>query len=437
MTSAGSSRRICDRLPTLAHNPKLPKGRLGRLRRLAGVGLRVGADKVMGREGGAAEQASEVLGNLRGLAAKMGQMAGYIDGVVPAHQRDNYERWMKKLMDQAPASSEADVRKTIQNSLGLPLEEAFESFDLTPVASASIGQVHKARLASGEDVAVKVQHAGVKTAMDSDLSNAGLFEPTFRLFAGGKFESKRIMAEIRERFREELDYELEARRQHKMWEMHEGDPAIHVPAVFHEHSGSEVLTMEWVQGMNFDQAREADPDLRRQWCEAMWRFVYKGTLVGGMFNADPHPGNYVFHDDGRISFLDYGCVQETDAEKRRKGIATHKAACAGDDAAFRRAAVEMLDLQGGRFEERSMIYIREAFRPQFESPFRVTRDYAAGLAAKIKVVFDESRKDKHDNYVPFPPGIFFLNRLQFGFYSVLARMDVEVDYAAVEREFLP
>ena len=317
------------------------------------------------------------------------------------------------------------------------MEEAFESFDETPVASASIGQVHRATLADGRTVAVKVQHPGIDQAMKADLKNSGLVEQSFRMFAGAKFESKRIAAEIRERFAEELDYELEASRQQKIFDIHVGDDTIHVPALVPTHCASKILTMDWVEGMNFSQACAADEDLRRQWAEAMWRFAYKSILVGGHFNADPHPGNYKFHDDGTVTFLDHGCVQESDLRKRTEGCATHHAACVNDRAAFERAARVMLRLRGGSFEQAAMDYLYEAFKPQMQAPYKIERHYVAGLAGRFKQIFDIARKSKDGSYVPFEEGIFFFNRLQFGFYSVLARLDVEVEYAKVELEFLP
>ena len=416
---------------------KLEKGRFKRLRKLAGVGLRAGADAVMGREGAAAEHAAEVLGNLRGVAAKVGQMAGYVDGVVPEAQRENYEKWMKRLLDQAPTSDPDEIRAQLQDQLGRSMHEAFASFDPTPVASASIGQVHRATLPDGRTVAVKVQHPGVDEAMKADLENSGLLEQSFRMFAGSKFESKRIAAEIRQRFAEELDYELEASRQQILIDIHAGDPGICIPALVPSHCAAKVLTMEWVEGVGFSEACQADEDARRRWAEVMWRFAYKSILVGGHFNADPHPGNYKFHADGRVTFLDHGCVQESDLRKRREGVAVHHSACVRDTEAFERASREMLNLRGGSFERAALDYMYEAFKPQMQSPYRIERRYVAGLADRFKQIFDVARKSKDDSYVPFEEGVFFLNRLQFGFYSVLARLNVEVDYATAELAFLP
>ena len=416
---------------------KLVKGRLGRLRRLAGAGVRMGMDMTLGREGTGAEKAAEILGNLRGVATKVGQMAGYVDGVIPEGQREAYEKWMQTLLDQAPTSDPEQIRQQVLEQLGRPLAEAFAEFDETPIASASIGQVHRARLADGRAVAVKVQHPGIDVAMRNDLENSGLLEQTFRLVAGSKFESKRIAAEIRQRFAEELDYELEARRQEEIRALHLGDPHIHVPAVIGSHSAAKVLTMEWAEGMNFTEAAGQSEDLRRQWAETMWRFVYKSILVGGQFNADPHPGNYKFHADGRVTFLDHGCIQPTDLEKREHGIATHHAACVRDIPAFERAGRRMLKLRGGVFEAAALEYLHAAFAPQLQAPYRIERHYVAGLAGRFKDIFQTARTARDDSYVPFDEGMFFLNRLQFGFYSVLARLDVEVDYATAELAFLP
>lgn len=391
----------------------------------------------MGRDGAGAEHAAEVLGNLKGVAAKVGQMAGYVDGVVPEGQRDNYEKWMKRLLDQAPTSDPDEVRVQIREQLDMSVDEAFASFDETPVASASIGQVHKATLPDGRTVAVKVQHPGIDVAMKADLKNSGLIEQSFRLFAGGRFESKRIAAEIRQRFAEELDYKLEAERQHKMIAIHEGDPSVRIPALIDSHCAPKILTMDWIEGMNFGEACKANEDLRRQWAESMWRFAYKSILVGGHFNADPHPGNYKFHADGTVTFLDHGCVQESNLQKRTNGCATHRAACTRDYQAFEAACRVMLNLQGGSFEFGAMKYLYEAFKPQLDAPYKIERHYVAGLAARFKGLFDLARKSKDGSYVPFEEGIFFFNRLQFGFYSVLARLDVEVDYARIELEFLP
>jgi predicted unusual protein kinase regulating ubiquinone biosynthesis (AarF/ABC1/UbiB family) len=422
---------------TATNSTKVPEGRVGRLARLANLGARTGASLLFRRDADdAAKKAAEVLGTLRGLAAKVGQMAGYIDGLIPEEHRDAYQRSMKTLMSQAPRSSPEAIRRRVEEELGAPVDRLFTEWDEAPIASASIGQVHRARLPDGREVAVKVQHPGIAEAVESDLKNAGLVQGAISMLGPRKLESKRVLEEIRARFREELDYTLEADRQAAFARLHDGDPTIFIPEVVAERTARGVLTTGFVRGVSLDEAAQAPEEERAGWCRTLWRFVYKGTVIGGMFNADPHPGNYFFQPGGRVAFIDFGCVQPIHAERRGVARRVHVAAIERDERAFRTAAREMLETRGGTYEELVVAYMRRAFEPQFASPFRVTREYVVSLVEQMKQAGVETYKAKEDQFVPIPEGMLFMNRLQFGFYSVLARLDVAVDYAGVEREFL-
>ena len=171
----------------------VPGGRLGRLTRLAQVGARTGASFLFSRDGkGAAEQAAEVLGSLRGLAAKVGQMASYVDGMVPDEHRDNYEKAMTGLRAAAPASTPSAIMRVIEQELGKPVSELFASFDETPLASASIGQVHRATLPDGRAVAVKVQHPGIERAIESDLKNGSVLEGMLSMLGPRALNTKQM-----------------------------------------------------------------------------------------------------------------------------------------------------------------------------------------------------------------------------------------------------
>lgn len=420
----------------MADDRKIPEGRVGRFVRLAGLGARTGASLLLAKGAeSAAEHAADVLGTLRGVAAKVGQMASYVDGVVPEGQRDAYEAALRKLREQAPTSSSAEIRALVEAELGAPIDELFDAWEDEPIASASIGQVHRARLQDGRVVAIKVQHPGIAAAVESDLENVGMLESMIGTFVPKDVNSRGVLEEVKTRFREELDYRLEAERQARFAEIFRGDPQIRIPEVIRARSSLRVLTSEFVGGERLDQAALSSEDERRAYAEALWRFVFKGNLVGGMFNADPHPGNYVFQPEGRIAFLDFGCVQPISARRMGPARALHRAAVERDDAAFAEQVRRIMETRGGLYEELAIAYSRRCFEPLFASPYRVSREYVRALVSEIgemkRVIFK-----KGSNFVPLPPGMLFMNRLQFGFYSVLARLDTEVDYAAVERAFM-
>jgi len=422
----------------MSSDKKLPAGRLGRLVRLAELGARTGTTMLLNRDStDAARRAAEVLGNLRGVAAKVGQMAGYIDGLVPEEHRDVYQASMKTLLSQAPRSSPEAIKRVVEENLSAPMDRLFAEWDDVPVASASIGQVHRAVLPNGQEVAVKVQHPGIAEAVESDLQNAGLVEGALSMMGTRRLDSKNVLEEVRARFREELDYRKEAERQISFGRVHEGDPQIIIPEVFPEHTSQRVLTTAFVRGRSLDESSRLTEKERAAICRTLWRFVYKGTLVGDMFNADPHPGNYFFQDDGRVVFIDFGCVQTIPSKRQPVARRLHRAACERNEAAFVEAGKIMLETRGGAHEKRVLSYLRRAFEPQFSSPYRITRDYVASLVTHMKDAGTETLKQKDDSFVPMPEGMLFMNRLQFGFYSVLARLDASVDYAEVERSFLP
>ncbi len=413
-----------------------PTGRLGRFARLAALGARTSVSLLSSRDGrGAAEQAAQVLGHLRGLAAKVGQMASYVDGIVPEGQRAAYETALAALRTASPSSPPEAIRALVESELGAPIDRLFSEWEAEPFASASIGQVHRARLFDGRAVAVKVQHPGIDAAVESDLDNVGVIEGLMGRIVPKGVRAAHVFDDIRARFREELDYRLEAEQQRTFAALHRGDPHISVPAVIPERSARRVLCTELVSGASLDEAAARGEAERRAFAETLWRFVFKGTLVGGRFNADPHPGNFLFHEAGRISFLDFGCVQLLDRERCKVARAIHASAIAKDEATFRVAVARLLESRGGSYEEKAVEYTWRCFEPLSKSPFTVTAEYVTGLVQGIRELKEEVfAKDK--SFVMPPPGMAFMNRLQFGFYSVLARFAVEVDYAAVERRFM-
>jgi predicted unusual protein kinase regulating ubiquinone biosynthesis (AarF/ABC1/UbiB family) len=342
---------------------------------------------------------------------------------------------MKGLRAATPTSSFPEVRVQIEEELGAPLDRLFTRFDEQPIASASIGQVHRARMPDGTEVAVKVQHIGIAKALESDLANAGVLQSIAGVAMGKRFRTKEQLEVIRQRFREELDYGLEADRIELFSRFHVGDEKIALPRVHRSHSRKRVLTTDFMHGASFDEATTGKESDRRKWAETLWRFVFKGNLVHQHFNADPHPGNYLFRENGEVVFLDFGCVQVIPDHNATHARAMHRAGIDRDATRFRDAFAKLFGAPEGKLLDLAMDFTRNCFSPLFDSPFRITREYSASLVEQFKSMAHDARKVKEEEFFALPDDMVFMNRLQFGFYSVLARLDVDVDYARVEDGF--
>ncbi|HMA94914.1 MAG TPA: AarF/ABC1/UbiB kinase family protein [Polyangiaceae bacterium] len=415
----------------------LPKGRLERVVKLARMGAETGLGMVTGRNTEKlAEQATTVLSSMRGLAAKVGQMASTVEGVLPESMERQFSSALARLRDHTETSPFPEVAEVIETELGSKLSELFQSFEPTPIASASIGQVHRATLADGRIVAVKVQHPGIESAMESDLLNARLIERLAGTLVPSGFGADRVFDEVSARLREELDYRIEAAHQQRFARVHQRTANAIIPAVITSHSARRVITTELVQGRTLEEALlEASASDRAGYATTLWKFVFRSVLVAGEFNADPHPGNFLFIEVPKVAFLDFGCVQRLPRDKHQQLRAVHQAAALRDETSFAKAVRDLLQTRSGPFESLMIALVRQGFEPLFASPFRITRNYLRGLfnyAQRSKLEFLRHSAQS----TPFPPQLAMNNRLQFGFYSLLARLDVELDYAALQRQIL-
>src|ERR671932_745615 len=204
----------------------------------------------------AAEQIVEVLGQMKGAAMKIGQVASFIDlAGMPPEVSDRFQQKLAELRDAAPKAPFKDMRKVIEQDTGERLGDLFADFEEEPVAAASIGQVYRAQLHDGRRVAVKVQYPGVAQAVRADLQNLGLLLRVAKIIAPG-LDTKAIGAEIRDRTIEELDYEHEAQSQRAMARAWRGHPFVVVPDVVTDLSRERVLVNEWVDGVGFEEVKK-------------------------------------------------------------------------------------------------------------------------------------------------------------------------------------
>ena len=254
----------------------------------------------------AAEQIVEALGTMKGVAMKVGQVMSFLDvGLVPEEYREEFQHKLATLRDAAPTVTFKDMRSVIEQELGERLTDVFDEFDTEPVAAASIGQVYRARLLDGREVAVKVQYPGVAAAVRADMQNLGLILRLAKRIAPG-LDPKAIGEEIRSRIGDELDYELEAQNQRSLARIYRGHPFIVIPDVITSLSRERLMVSEYVHGIGFEEIKQRDQAERDRIGEIIFRFYFGCLYRHGQFSGDPHPGNSMLLDDGRMAFLDFG-----------------------------------------------------------------------------------------------------------------------------------
>jgi predicted unusual protein kinase regulating ubiquinone biosynthesis (AarF/ABC1/UbiB family) len=280
----------------------------------------------------AAEQIVTALGSMKGAAMKLGQVMSFLDvGLVPEEYREEFQAKLAKLRDAAPKVAFRDMRKVIEDELDDPLDEVFASFQEEPIAAASIGQVYRARLHDGREVAVKVQYPGVAAAVRADMANLGLIMRLIKRLAPG-IDAKGVAEEIRLRIDEELDYELEAQNQRSLARIFRGHPFIVVPDVVTRLSRERVIVMEFVEGTGFEQLKERSQEERDRLGEIVFRFFMGCLYRHHQFSGDPHPGNFLLQDDGRVAFLDFGLFKRMAPEAVEFELACQRAVTEGDAA---------------------------------------------------------------------------------------------------------
>jgi len=280
----------------------------------------------------AADHTVEVLGQMKGAAMKLGQLAALMDfNRLPDGARDEVQAKLAELHDSAPKAPFKDMQKVIEHDLGDRISNLFADFDPEAAASASIGQVFRARLHDGRAVAVKVQYPRVAAAVRADLQNLGLLMRAAKHFAPA-LDAKAMALEVRERITEELDYEHEAQAQRMFARRWRGHPFITIPDVVSDLCRQRVLVTEWVEGTSFEQLKLAPEETRDLVGEIVFRFFFGSLYRFGHFSGDPHPGNFMLLDDGRVAFLDFGMTKTVPRATIRAELSVLQAALDEDAA---------------------------------------------------------------------------------------------------------
>jgi predicted unusual protein kinase regulating ubiquinone biosynthesis (AarF/ABC1/UbiB family) len=390
-----------------------------------------------------AERYVELLGHSKGALMKAGQALSIVSigSVVPMEFRSTYQTALARLRDDAPPMAGELARTVLERELGRRTVSVFAEFDWEPFAAASIGQVHAARLRDGRTVAVKIQYPGVAEAIRADLKNTQLLVTFLTLIAG--LYTRRLNTDVRvaardmsARILDELDYRLEAATQSKFAEHYRGHPLIHVPRVVDELCTGRVLTQELCHGRTWNDAIGAEQDLRNRWAEAIWRFVYGSYRRLNTINADPHPGNYLFHDDGRVSFLDFGCVQRSPRDRTDMVMAILGECVRGDVLGTWRASVEAGYWRSSDpvSPEEVFSWWHEPFRYLWaEQPFTFTPEYAASW---LEHRFSPTGPSANAlRYLKMMDECMAWTRIELTLMPVMAQLGATNDWAAILAEY--
>ncbi len=281
---------------------------------VGGVAARYAGQKFLGMNRDRAASARDLaaaLGGLKGPIMKVAQLLSTIPEALPKE----YARELGQLQSQAPPMGPAFVRRRMSAELGRDWQERFDSFEIQSAASASLGQVHRARGATGQRLACKLQYPDMQSAVEADLNQLKLvFQIHARMDPG--VDTKEIFVEISSRLREELDYDLEARHTRLYSSIFEDEPMIRVPEVDAALSTGRLLTMTWLDGEPLLSFKQHSLEDRNQIARAMFKAWWFPFSHFGVIHGDPHLGNYtVFAGDDQdqspsgINLLDYGCIR--------------------------------------------------------------------------------------------------------------------------------
>ena len=384
----------------------------------------------------AAEQIVAALGTMKGAAMKVGQVLSFLDvGMVPEEYREEFQRKLAALRDAAPTVSFKDMRKVIEQELGERLGDVFEDFDEEPIAAASIGQVYRATLTDGREVAVKVQYPGVAAAVRADMQNLGLILRLAKRIAPG-LDPKAIGEEIRSRISEELDYELEAQNQRTLARIYRDHPFIVIPDVITSLSRERMMVSEYVHGTGFETLKTYPQEDRDRIGEILFRFYFGCLYRHGQFSGDPHPGNSMLLDDGRMAFFDFGLFKRMPPGTVQLEINVARAVIEGDTDTIMRLGTET-----GFFPEpekfnpdRVLAHFRAATSwYTCDREIQLTPDYAT------QVLIDMS--DPRSEYFGYlrhesaPPDHIFGRRMEVLTLAVLSQLYVQGNFHRIAREW--
>lgn len=370
------------------------------------------------------------MGYLRGAAMKVGQTLANFPDIVPAE----FVETLEQLHFSAPPMHWSLLREMVFNELGDDAENVFASFEKRAFAAASLGQVHRGRLKSGQEVAVKIQYPGIARTIRHDFRNLLLFMLPARLSADWE-NTREQFDDLRTRLELETDYERETATLRKARSLFRDDEGIVIPAVYPQYSTGRVLTMERLGGVHLDQFLAGDPpqEVRNEFARKMVRAACRMLYTGRMLYADYHPGNFLFMDDGRLGVIDFGCIVELDDafwelfRKQDRPMTTGRR----DD---RVQAMKEWSLIGDDPSELDRLRLNEEFADWSWRPRYSGGTFDFGDAAHFRRGIDLFLEMVRKRYSRSRPSTPMMARQNFGMAALLYRLRAKIDVARIAEE---
>jgi predicted unusual protein kinase regulating ubiquinone biosynthesis (AarF/ABC1/UbiB family) len=381
----------------------------------------------------AAAQVFRVLGELKGGAMKFGQALSMFEAALPDDIAGPYREQLRRLQDSAPPMPMSRLEAVLEKELGANWRGLFSDFGRRPAAAASIGQVHRATwAATGESVAVKIQYPGADAALESDLAQIGRLASVMAPLTGS-IDMKALTAEIAERIREEVDYLMEAEHQSQASAAFAGDHEFVVPAVL--TATPRVLVSTWLDGAKLNAVGEWDEERRNAVGLSYVRFLFSAPHRAGVLHADPHPGNFLVLEDGRLGIVDWGLVAKLpDGLPEPMGRLIRTALHGNAEEVADGLRAEHL-VVGDVNADDLLAYLAPFVEPARSEEFHFTRDWMRGQYERLM-----SESHTGDNVMMklnVPPVYALIHRVWMGGIAVLSQLDVRARFADVLTEYLP
>ncbi|MER7945808.1 AarF/ABC1/UbiB kinase family protein [Streptomyces sp. NPDC096079] len=424
----------------------LPLGFAGRA--TWGLGKRIGgrSAELVARElqQRTAEQLFKVLGELKGGAMKLGQALSVFESALPEEVAGPYRAALTKLQEAAPPMPTRTVHAVLAERLGAGWRELFLEFEDKPAAAASIGQVHRAVWHDGREVAVKVQYPGAGDALLSDLTQLSRFARLLGPLVPG-MDIKPLIAEMRDRVSEELDYALEAEAQRIHAEEFADDPHVVVPAVVHQ--SEQILVTEWMDGVPLAEVIADGTEAQRDRAgQLLARFLFSGPARTGLLHADPHPGNFRLlpgagEEDGpeewRLGVLDFGTVDRLPGGLPETIGTCLRGAVAGEaDTVYELLCAEGFVKESVALDPDAVLeYLLPIIEPAEVEAFAFSRGWMRTQAARIA----DPRSPAHQlgKQLNLPPSYLLIHRVTLSTIGVLCQLNATVRLRSELREWLP